>query len=50
ISDDRVVIDGDVITSRGPGTALEFSLALVERLTGRATASRLREGMLVATP
>lgn len=45
--DDRVVIDGDIITSRGPGTALEFSLALAAHLKDRATADRLRAGMLV---
>jgi 4-methyl-5(b-hydroxyethyl)-thiazole monophosphate biosynthesis len=32
---DAVVIDGGVITSRGPGTALDFALALVEELVGR---------------
>ena len=30
----RVVVDGHVITSRGPGTALEFALALVSALFG----------------
>ncbi len=49
LSEDRVVVDGHVTTSRGPGTALEFSLALVERLCGAETAQALREGMLVAS-
>jgi 4-methyl-5(b-hydroxyethyl)-thiazole monophosphate biosynthesis len=33
---DAVVVDRDVITSRGPGTALDFALALVEELLGAA--------------
>ena len=33
--DDRVVIDGNCLTSRGPGTAVEFALALVEQLYGK---------------
>lgn len=45
--EDRVVVDGKVITSRGPGTALEFALALVELLQGAAKAAQLRRGMLV---
>lgn len=32
--EDRVVVAGNVITSRGPGTALEFALALVAALLG----------------
>jgi len=33
-ADARVVVDGNCLTSRGPGTAVEFALALVERLYG----------------
>ncbi len=32
-----VVVDGKVVTSRGPGTAMDFSLQLVELLCGRDT-------------
>ena len=42
-----VVVDGNVITSRGPGTALAFALALVERLAGKDRAQKIREAMLI---
>jgi 4-methyl-5(b-hydroxyethyl)-thiazole monophosphate biosynthesis len=32
---DAVVSDNGIITSRGPGTALDFALALVTELAGR---------------
>ena len=32
IADRRVVVDGDLVTSRGAGTAVDFGLMLVERL------------------
>lgn len=33
-SSDPVVVDGNIITSRGPGTAMDFALTLVELLVG----------------
>jgi 4-methyl-5(b-hydroxyethyl)-thiazole monophosphate biosynthesis len=35
LSDAPVVSDGRLVTSRGPGTAMDFALALVELLEGR---------------
>jgi protein deglycase len=46
-SDDRVVVDRRVITGRGPGVALEFALAVVAELKGRAVADEIAEQMLV---
>ena len=43
----RVVQDGHIITSRAPGTALEFSLKLVEVLCGREKVGELKEAMVV---
>ncbi|MBI1282899.1 MAG: DJ-1 family protein [Thiobacillus sp.] len=34
LSSEAVVRDGKVLTSRGPGTAMDFALALVEALAG----------------
>lgn len=37
LSSAAVVRDGTFITSRGPGTAMDFSLSLIDILCGRAT-------------
>lgn len=44
-----VVRADNIITSRGPGTALAFALAIVELLGNADKAAELRRGMLVAT-
>jgi 4-methyl-5(b-hydroxyethyl)-thiazole monophosphate biosynthesis len=35
ISSSAVEIDGNIVTSRGPGTAMEFALTLIELLEGK---------------
>jgi 4-methyl-5(b-hydroxyethyl)-thiazole monophosphate biosynthesis len=46
-SKDRVVVDGNIITSQGPGTALEFSLEIVKKLIGKETANELCDKMVI---
>lgn len=46
-STERVVRDGKLTTSRGPGTALEFALQLVENLRGKEMRDKLAAQMLV---
>ena len=45
--DDRVVMDGNCLTSRGPGTAVEFALALVERLYGKDKREEVAAPMVI---
>lgn len=40
---DKVVIDGNIITSQGPGTAIEFALKIVEQLLGREKALYVKQ-------
>ncbi len=47
---ERVVIDGNIITSQGPGTAFEFALALVEKTNGRELAAKLSSEMILPIP
>lgn len=42
-----VVEDGHIMTSRGPGTAVYFALAIVERLAGKDKANAVKTSMLV---
>lgn len=44
-----VVIDGKIITSQGPGTAMAFALAIVSRYAGRHTADEIAGKMLVTS-
>jgi protein deglycase len=46
-AEDRVVVDANLVTSRGPGTAIEFALKLIELLFDAETATTIGERMLV---
>lgn len=41
----HVVVDGNLVTSRAPGTAIEFALKIGELLVGQETARKVGEGM-----
>ena len=46
LSTDAVVSDGGIITSRGPGTAMAFALAIIEELKGKEAADEIAKGLL----
>ena len=43
---DSVVIDGNVTTSRGLGTAVDFALSLIGQLLGEKTADEIAESVV----
>ncbi len=43
----NVVEDANIITSRGPATALEFAFILAEKLVGLEKTQEIKKGMLV---
>uniref|UniRef100_A0A663DSF8 protein deglycase n=1 Tax=Aquila chrysaetos chrysaetos TaxID=223781 RepID=A0A663DSF8_AQUCH len=45
-SESRVEKDGNILTSRGPGTSFEFGLAIVETLMGKEVAEQTHETFL----
>ena len=48
LSTEAVVRDGLVVTSRGPGTAMDFALSLVEILAGLETRRQVETGLVRA--
>jgi 4-methyl-5(b-hydroxyethyl)-thiazole monophosphate biosynthesis len=44
--DNRVVVDGKIVTSQGPGTAMEFSMKLAEILVGKPKVEEVNKGVL----
>jgi protein deglycase len=45
-SDDAVVVDRNLVTSQGPGTAFAFALKLIELLDNPAAAEKVRSGLI----
>jgi len=46
VSYEKVVCDGNIITSRGAGTAHDFAFKIVEIFKGKEIAEKLRTGMV----
>ena len=46
VSTSKVAVDGNVITARGMGTAIDFSLKLIEQLADKETADKISEGII----
>lgn len=44
---DRVVVDGNIVTSQGPGTSMEFALKIVEILAGRDRAIAIKKSLVL---
>ncbi len=48
-SESRVVVDGNCITSQGPGTAIDFALQLVEQLCGVVKREEVSSPLVLTT-
>lgn len=46
VSEDPVAVDGNIITSRGMGTAIEFSLAIITEFLGEEEAQRIAASII----
>jgi 4-methyl-5(b-hydroxyethyl)-thiazole monophosphate biosynthesis len=46
VTREAVVVDGHVITSRGPGTAMDFALTLIEALLGKQKRNEVESGLV----
>jgi 4-methyl-5(b-hydroxyethyl)-thiazole monophosphate biosynthesis len=45
LTDDAIVIDGNILTSKGPGTAMDFALAIIEYLSNKTTRDTVETGL-----
>jgi 4-methyl-5(b-hydroxyethyl)-thiazole monophosphate biosynthesis len=46
-SEDKAVVDGNIITSRGAGTAGEFAIAIIEKLLNETAAKKIADSVLL---
>jgi 4-methyl-5(b-hydroxyethyl)-thiazole monophosphate biosynthesis len=49
-SEDSVIVDGNIVTSRGPGTAMDFALTLIESLTDKDTRDNVEKTLCRPSP
>lgn len=47
VSDKRVQTDGNIITSQGPGTAMEFALEIIRTVKGSAASDEIKKELLM---
>jgi 4-methyl-5(b-hydroxyethyl)-thiazole monophosphate biosynthesis len=46
VKNSALEIDGNIVTSRGPGTAMDFALTLIELLEGKSKRSEVEEQLV----
>ncbi|RDH82624.1 MAG: DJ-1 family protein [endosymbiont of Galathealinum brachiosum] len=46
LTESALQIDGKIVTSRGPGTAMDFALALIELLEGTSKKEEVEKGLV----
>jgi 4-methyl-5(b-hydroxyethyl)-thiazole monophosphate biosynthesis len=46
LSEEPVVMDDKILTSRGPGTAMDFALFIIELLTDKTTRDQVESGLV----
>ncbi|KAK8813240.1 hypothetical protein WA158_002832 [Blastocystis sp. Blastoise] len=47
VSSEKVVVDKNVITSQGPGTAIDFALEIVHQIAGSSVMKSVKKGLLL---
>lgn len=45
--DAKVVVDGNIVTAKSPGAAMDFALKLAEILAGKAAARKVKEDLVL---
>ena len=48
VCEENAMTDGNIITSRGLGTAVDFSLAIIQKLTDEETLENVKKGIVYA--
>lgn len=46
VTGSRVEIDGKIVTSRGPGTAMDFALSIIEQLAGQEKRKQVEDALV----